>query len=101
MTVRIDQTLAAICGGSMKSSQGNTLVEVPVQWEPDLNTFTVFGWTSTIRSIANAYDLVFSLRAGNEQITHHEAKAVWNGIVESTLKGDDLAKFMKHLDEDD
>ena len=31
----------------------------------------------------------------------HDAKAVWNKIAESTLKGDDLAKFMKHLDDDD
>jgi acylphosphatase len=98
---RVDQTLAAICAGSKKSSRGNTLVEVPVEWDPELNTFTVFGWTSTSRNIANPYDLVFSLRAGAEQITHHEAKVVWNGIVESTLKGDDLAKFMKHLDDDD
>ena len=30
-----------------------------------------------------------------------QAKAVWNTIAESTLKGDDLAKFMKHLDADD
>jgi hypothetical protein len=30
-----------------------------------------------------------------------EASAAWNAIAESTLKGDDLAKFMKHLDADD
>ena len=37
----------------------------------------------------------------NDQISHKEAKAIWNNIAESTLKGDDLAQFLKHLDDDD
>jgi hypothetical protein len=47
------------------------------------------------------YDLVFSLRPANDQISHKNAKAIWNSIAKSTLKGDDLAKFLKHLDDDD
>jgi acylphosphatase len=98
---RIDQTLAAIRAGTKKSSQNNTIIQVPAPWDPNLKTFTVFAWTSTSRKIVNPYDLVFSLRPANDQISHKEAKAIWNNIAESTLKGDDLAKFLKHLDDDD
>jgi acylphosphatase len=98
---RIDQVLAAIRAGSKKSSKDNTIAQVPAAVDPNLKTFTVFAWTSTTRNITNPYDLVFPLRPGNDKISRQDAKAVWNKIAESTLKGDDLAKFMKHLDEDD
>ena len=98
---RIDQALAAIRDGSKKSSEGNTVSQVPAAWDPMLKTFTVFAWTSTSRNITNPYDLVFSLRSANDQIAHHDAKTIWNNIAKSTLKGDDLAKFLKHLDDDD
>ena len=98
---RIDQTLAAIRAGSKKSSQNNTITQVPAAWDPNLKTFTVFAWTSTSRNITNPYDLVFSLRPANDQISHHNAKTIWNNIAKSTLKGDDLDKFLKHLDDDD
>jgi acylphosphatase len=98
---RIDQTLAAIRAGSKKSSQNNTISQVPAAWDPNLKTFTVFAWTSTSRNITNPYDLVFSLRPANDQISHHNAKTIWNNIAKSTLKGDDLDKFLKHLDDDD
>jgi len=98
---RIDQILAAIRAGSKKSSKGNTIAQVPAAVDPDLKTFTVFGWTSTTRNITNPYDLVFQLPPANDQISRHDAKAIWNSIAEGALKGDDLAKFMKHLDDDD
>lgn len=98
---RIDQTLAAIRAGSKKSSQNNTISQVTAAWDPDLKTFTVFAWTSTSRNIMNPYDLVFTLRPANDQISHKDAKAIWNNIAKSTLKGDDLAKFLKHLDDED
>ncbi len=98
---RIDQVLAAIRAGSKKSSKDNTIAQVPAAVDPNLKTFTVFGWTSTTRNITNPYDLVFPLRPANDQISRQDAKAVWNKIAESALKGDDLAKFMKHLDDDD
>jgi len=98
---RIDQTLAVIRAGNKKSSQDNTVSQNPAAWEPELKTFTVFAWTSTSRNITKPYDLVFNLRPGDNQISRKEAKAVWNDIAERTLRGDDLAKFLKHLDDED
>ena len=99
---RIDEVIAAIRAGSKKSSQGNTIVEVPTEWDSDLSTFTVFGWTSTSRQITNPYDLVYTLRPLDEPtISHHEAKAIWNDIAKRTLQGEDVAKLMAHLGEED
>jgi acylphosphatase len=98
---RIDQVLGAIRAGSKKSSTNNTVAEAPAAVDCNLKTFTVFGWTSTTRNITNPYDLVFPLRSANDQISRKDAKAVWNTIAEGALKGDDLAKFTKHLDDDD
>jgi hypothetical protein len=98
---RIDQTLAAIRAGSKKSSQNNIVSQTPAAWDPDLKTFTVFNWTSISRNIMNPYNLVFSLRPTNNEISRKDAKAIWNNIAKNTLKGDDLAKFIKHLDDDD
>ncbi len=98
---RIQQTLGAIRAGSKKSSQNNTVREVEAAWDADLKTFTVFAWTSTSRNITTPYDLVFSLRPVDSQITHRDAKSIWNEIAKSTLKGEDLNKFLKHLDDDD
>ena len=96
----IDQVVAAMKAGSKKSSKNNTVAVVPTQPEPNLKTFTVFNWTSITRNILTPYDLVFSVRPGDDQISAQEAKAVWNNIAESTLKGDDLAKFKQHLGDD-
>ena len=95
---RIDNTLAAIRAGSKKSSPNNTINQVPAAWDPNLKTFTVFAWTSTTRNITNPYDLVFTLRPANDPVPPQDAKSIWNNIAESTLKGDDLAKFKNHLD---
>ena len=84
------RTLAAIRARSKKSSQNNTISQASAAWDPDLKTFTVFGWTSTSRNITNPYNLVFSLRPANDQISHKDAKAIWNSIAKSTIKGDDL-----------
>jgi acylphosphatase len=98
---RIEQTLGAIHAGSKKSSQNNNVSQVKAAWDPNLKTFTVFAWTSTSRNIATPYDLIFSLRPEDTQVSHHDAKAIWNDIAKSTLKGEDLTKFLKHLDDDD
>ncbi len=98
---RIDKVLAAIRAGSKKSSTGNTVNSASATLDPALKTFTVYGWTSTSRTITNPYDLVFQLRPANDAISKKEAGTVWNSIAESTLKGDDLEKFKKHLDSDD
>jgi acylphosphatase len=69
--------------------------------DPNLRTFTIVGWTSQSRKISNPYDLVFNLRPADDLISAKEAKVVWNTIAEGTLKGEDLAKFMKHLEDDE
>jgi hypothetical protein len=78
---------------------------IPIRFDPStarsLKTFTVYGWTSTSRNITNPYDLVFQLRPASDEISKKEAAAVWNTIAESTLKGDDLDKFKKHLGDED
>jgi acylphosphatase len=94
---RIDKTLEAIGIGTKRSSRDNTISVANAALDPNLKTFTVFGWTSTSRNIANPYDLVFHLRPANDELSKKEAEAVWNSIAESTLQGDDLAKFLKHL----
>jgi acylphosphatase len=98
---RIDKTLEAIRAGSKKSSGDNTVSAANAALDPGLKTFTVFGWTSTSRNITNPYDLVFHLRPADDRISAKKAEAVWNGIAESTLKGDDLEKFKKHLGGED
>jgi acylphosphatase len=98
---RIDETLEAISAGNEKSSKANIIGEAPAALDPSLKTFTIFSWTSKSRNILNPYDLVFNLRPANNEISANEAKAIWNTIAESTLKGEDLAKFMKHLGDDE
>jgi acylphosphatase len=98
---RIDRVLDAIRAGSKKSSTDNKISATDDALDPSLKTFTVFAWTSTTRNITNPYDLVFQLRSADGEISKKEASAAWNTIAEGTLKGDDLTKFMKHLDADD
>jgi acylphosphatase len=98
---RIDSTLDAIRTGTKRSSRNNTVSATGAPFDPNLKTFTVFGWTSTSRNITNPYDLVFQLRSSDAEITKKEAETVWNSIAASTLKGDDLEKFKKHLGGED
>ncbi len=94
---RINDTLAAIQTGSKKSSRNNTVNQAPAALDPNLKTFTVFAWTSTTRNITNPYDLVFTLRPADDEVSLNDAKADWNKIALSTLKGDDLTKFQNHM----
>ena len=98
---RIDKVLDAIRAGTKKSSQDNKVSVTDDTLDPSLKTFTVFAWTSTTRNITTPYNLVFQLRPADDEISPKRAKGMWNTIAESALKGDDLAKFMKHLDADD
>ena len=98
---RIDKTLGAISAGTKTSSRANIIGETQTALDPDLRTFTIIGWTSQSRNISNPYDLVFDLRPADDEVSAAEAKAIWNAIAESTLKGEDLAKFMKHLSDDE
>jgi acylphosphatase len=98
---RIDKVLDVIRAGNKKSSTGNAVNLTDAPLDANLNTFTVYAWTSTSRNITNPYDLVFHLRPTDGEISKTEAAAVWNTIAESTLKGDDLAKFRNHLGGED
>jgi acylphosphatase len=98
---RIARAFEAIRAGSKKSSSGNTILQSPGDPNPALRTFTIFSWTSASRNITTPYDLVFTLRSCDGEITHKSAKKVWNAIALATLKESDLAKFQKHLDESD
>jgi hypothetical protein len=61
--------------------------------DPALSTFTIYAWTSTSRGITNPYDLVFRLRPDDGTLAPADVKTEWHGILESTLKGDDLNKL--------
>ena len=75
---RIDKVLDVIRAGNKKSSTANTVNLTDAPLDPNLNTFTVYAWTSTTRNITNPYDLVFHLRPTGDQISKKEAEAVWN-----------------------
>ena len=89
---RLDDAVAAIREGTKKSSN----IEVkttPVMVDQALDAFTIFAWTSTSRNITNPYDLVFKLRADDGKLSAAGVKEVWQGILKSTVKGDDLKKL--------
>jgi acylphosphatase len=98
---RIDKTLEAISAGNKNSSKANIIGESSAVFDPNLKTFTILSWTSRSRKISNPYNLVFNLRPVGGEVSAEEAKSVWNTIAESTLKGEDLAKFMKHLKDEE
>ena len=98
---RIDKALDAMRAGSKKSSHDNKVSVTSSPPDPNLKTFTVFGWTSTSRNITTPYDLIFHLRPADDELSKKQAEAAWNAIAESTLKGDDLKKFMNRLGGED
>jgi acylphosphatase len=91
---RIDKALNAIQNGTKKSSDVNVSVS-PVSIRPDLQTFTVVGWTSVTRNITQPYDLVFNLRPDNTIISKDEAKRVWLAVCEKAVKDADSGKCSK------
>jgi acylphosphatase len=95
---RVDEALDTIREGTKKSSNVKVSVS-PATVEPDAKTFTVFAWTSVSRDISHPYDLVFNLRQDNTILGKHEAKAVWLGICEKAVQGDDIGKCDKDKDD--
>jgi acylphosphatase len=89
---RLTNALSAIEEGTKKSSDIKVSKTRAVV-DPALNTFTIYGWTSTSRNIATPYDLIFHLRPDNGKLAPADVKTVWHGILRSTLKGDDLKKL--------
>ena len=89
---RIDAAVAAVREGTKKSSNIKvTTTDAAV--DPNLNAFTILGWTSTSRNITTPYDLVFKLRPDDGKLSPDDVKNVWHGILRSTLKGDDPKKL--------
>jgi acylphosphatase len=91
---RIDKALNAMRKGTKKSSNVNISVS-PASIRPDLQTFTVVGWTSVSRNITEPHDLIFNLRPDNTTISKHETKRVWLAVCEKAVKGADSGKCNK------
>jgi len=89
---RLDKAVAAIREGTKKSSNIQ-VATTPGTVDRALGNFTIFAWTSTSRDITNPYDLVFTLRPEDKTLPDTDVKNVWQGILRSTLKGDDLKKL--------
>ena len=89
---RIDAALARIDEGTPKS--GDVKVSTTqAAVDPNLKTFSVIGWTSQTRHITDPYNLKFDLRPEDNEISKDDAKAVWDQILRTSLKGDDLTKL--------
>jgi acylphosphatase len=71
---RIEKTLEAISAGTKTSSKANIIGEIKTALDPNLRTFTIFGWTSQSRKISNPYDLVFNLRPADDPISAKEGQ---------------------------
>jgi acylphosphatase len=93
---RLTDAVSAIQEGTKRSSNINVSTTQGTV-DPALDTFTIYAWTSTSRNIVTPYNLIFRLRSEGGKLAPADVKSVWRGILESTLKGDDLKK----LDPDD
>jgi acylphosphatase len=89
---RLSDALSAVEEGTKKASDIK-VITTRAAVDPALNAFTIYAWTSTSRNITTPYDLVFHLRPDNGKLAPMDVKAVWHGILRSTLKGDDLKKL--------
>lgn len=89
---RLGPALEAIQEGTKKSSNIKVSTKEGTV-DPALSTFTIDAWTSTSRNITDPYDLVFHLRPDDGKLKHEDVKTVWQAILHSTLKGEDLNKL--------
>jgi acylphosphatase len=89
---RLYDAVLAIQQGTKKSSDIKVSTAKD-KVDPSLNAFTIFAWTSTTRNITTPYTLVFHLRPDDGKLAPANVKTVWHGILQSTLKGDDLMKL--------
>jgi acylphosphatase len=89
---RLDQAVAAIEAGARKSSDIQVATE-PAAVEPGLDAFTISAWTSTTRHIHQPIRSCLQAAADGGQLSPAQVKAVWQGILKPTLKGDDLEKL--------
>ena len=89
---RLPKAVAAIEQGTKRSADIKVVTKAATV-DPALKGFTIYAWTSTTRNITNPYDLVFPLRGDDGKLDPADVKTVWHGILQSTLKGDDLNKL--------
>jgi acylphosphatase len=89
---RIDSALEKIKQGTKRSSDIKITTD-SVAIDPALNEFTIPDWTSSSRDITNKYNLVFTLRTEDKEISSSQAKAAWHQILEKTLDAEDLKKL--------
>ena len=89
---RLTDAVSAIQEGTKKSSDIKVRTTQGTV-DPALNAFTIYAWTSTTRNITNPYTLVFHQRPDDGKLAPENVKTVWHGILQSTLKGDDLKKL--------
>lgn len=88
---RIKAALKVIAKGTERSSDVKVKTTA-ARVDPKLKTFTVFAWTSTSRNITNPYDLVFTLRKKDEEVSKKDAKTEYHNILKKTLSKEDLKK---------
>ena len=88
-TERVDAAIAAVRERTRTWDFTTSTADIDTK----LNAFTILAWTSTEANITNPYDLAFRLRLKDEKISKAEANDVWDAILRSTLKGDDLKKL--------
>jgi acylphosphatase len=88
---RIDKAIAEIGKGTKRSA--GVSVSASPSTISSLETFTIFDWTSSSRGITNPYTLIFTLRDDDGAILPDEAKTIWHGILQNTLKAEDLKKL--------
>jgi acylphosphatase len=89
---RIDLALDTIQKGTPRSTDIK-ITTTPTTIDAALNAFTIVDWTSSSRHITNKYNLVFTLRASDKEISKSQAKAAWRQILEETLDPEDLKKL--------
>jgi acylphosphatase len=91
---RIDKAVEAIRDGTKKSSNVKVNLSAGTV-DPNLNTFTVVGWTSVSRNISTPYDFVFTLRGDGTTIKRKAAKEIWLEICDKAVKDEDVGKCNK------
>jgi acylphosphatase len=89
---RLSDAVSAIQEGTKKSSDIK-VATAQDKVDPSLMTFTIFDWTSTTRNITTPYTLMFHLRPNDGKLAPADVRTAWRGILQSTLKGDDLKKL--------
>ncbi len=89
---RLNDAVSAIQEGTKKSS-GIKVSTAEDKVDPSLNAFTIFDLD--VESLKHYYTVHSCLpsAARRRKVASANVKTVWHGILQSTLKGDDLKKL--------